>query len=294
MNNSVLLCDSNGEVWHTEADKLHLNYISMPYTLDNKEYFYDLGKETDFASFYGAIRKGSVPITSALNPHNYTEILEPYYKEGKDVLYISFSHAMSGTFNQLEKSINELKKTYPNRKTTVFNTNSISMGAGLQMMEAAKLKNSGKSDKEIVAHLKKFTDRVAVIFMVNDLMHLKRGGRLSAAQAFAGSMLSLKPIITLDENGSLKVVRKIIGKRKVLAEMAQKVVEDLDDENYDVYVMHADCEKDGQTLVDKIKEGRPNATVNLQMVGPVIGSHCGPGTIGVIYVAKQRPIPLAK
>ena len=289
---SILLCDSNCELWHTELERLGLDYIAMPYVYDDKEYFYDMGKNTDFAAFYSAVRSGSVPKTQALNPENYREIIEPYFKDGQDVLYISFSHAMSGTFAHLESALAELKKSYPERKCTVFNTNSISLGAGIQVKAAAELKNRGASDDEIIAFLKDFTNRVAVYFVVDDLMHLKRGGRLSATSAVMGTLLSIKPILTINAQGGLGVCEKAMGRKKALRTLCQKVSAELADANYSVYVVDADCKEDGDELAAMIRERRPGADVVRQTVGPVIGSHCGPGTLGVIFVAKSRPIPL--
>ena len=140
---SVLLCDSNCELWYTRVKELGLDYISMPYCYGGGEYGYDLGENTDFKKFYDAVRGGTVPKTMALNPENYKEILTPYFKAGEDVLYISFSHAMSGTFAQLDAALKELKKEFPERKCTVFNTNSICLGAGIQVETAAELKQKG-------------------------------------------------------------------------------------------------------------------------------------------------------
>lgn len=289
---SVLLCDSNGELWFDRVKKLGMDYISMPYTLENKEYFYDLGEKTDFRQFYDAVRKGKIPTTSALNPENYKDILEPYLAKGEDVLYVSFSHKMSGTFNQLEKAIAELKDKYPKRTIRVFDTKSISLGAGLQMQEAALLKQKGATDEEIINHLKDFTNKIGLYFVVDDLMHLKRGGRLSAASAFAGTLFGIKPLLTIDAEGGLSAIAKIGGKKKALNILAQKVTEQLADEDKEVYIVDADCPNDGDYVKELILQKRPNAKIVRQIVGPVIGSHCGPGTIGVIFVANQRPVPL--
>lgn len=292
---SVLLCDSNCELWYTRAEELGLDYISMPYYVEEKEYRYDLGKNTDFRAFYDAVRGGAVPKTQALNPEDYKEILTPYFEKGEDVLYVSFSHKMSGTFNYLDVALRELKEKYPERKCTVFNTNGISLGAGIQVEQAALMKKAGASDEEILAFLKEFTDRVAVYFVVDDLMHLKRGGRLSGFAAVAGTLLSLKPVLTFNEEGGLSVLTKVGGRKKAISTLAAHVVEELRDaDKYSVYIVDADCKEDGDRLRDLILEKRPEAQIVRQIVGPVIGSHCGPGTLGVIFVADRRPIPLKK
>ncbi len=289
---SVLLIDADGELWYTRQEELGVECISMPYTYNNEEYYYDLGKNTDLKKFYQAIRDGAVPKTMALNPQEYYEIIEKHYAVGNDVLYVSFSHAMSGTFNHLDTALGMLAEKYPERKCTIFDTNSISLGAGIQMEYAAELKNKGASDEEILAFLNDFTNRVAIYFMVDDLNHLKRGGRLSAFSAFAGTLLSLKPILTVDGDGKLSVLEKIVGKKKAIRSIADKVVQTLTGTEYTVYVLDADCEADGDMLADLIKQGRPDAKIVRQTVGPVIGAHCGPGTIGAIFVADKRPIPL--
>lgn len=291
---SVLLIDADGELWYTRRDELGVQCISMPYSYGGNEYYYDLGEHTDFDAFYKAVRGGEVPKTMALNPQEYIEIIEPIYARGEDVLYVSFSHKMSGTFDHLNTALNELAEKYPERKCTVFDTKSISLGAGIQMEYAAELKNKGATDEEIIEALTTFTDRVAVYFMVDDLMHLKRGGRLSGIAAFAGRLLDLKPILTLNENGGLGVITKKSGKKKAMRYIADCVCEQLTGTDYSVYVVDADSTADGDWIADEIRAKRPDAKIVRQLVGPVIGAHCGPGTLGVIFIADQRPIPLAK
>ena len=162
------------------------------------------------------------------------------------------------------------------------------------MEYAAELKNNGASDEEIISALESFTDRVTVYFMVDDLMHLKRGGRLSGIAAFAGKLLDLKPILTLDENGGLGVITKKSGKKKAMRYIADCVCEQLTGTEYSVYVVDADSPEDGDWIAGEIKAKRPDAKIVRQTVGPVIGAHCGPGTLGVIFIADKRPIPLAK
>ena len=291
---STMIFDSNGELWYTRAEELGLDYISMPYYIDGQEYFYDLGKATDFRKFYDLVRAGNIPKTQALNPEDYKKFLTPYFERGEDVLYISFSHKLSGTFQSLELALRELKETYPDRKCTVFDTNSISLGAGIQVEEAAKLRTKGASDEEILDFLKTFTDRVCVYFVVDDLMHLKRGGRCSGLAAVAGTVLGLKPMLSVGADGGLTVLSKLAGRKKAIRTLAEKAAEELTDESCSVYVVDADCPEEGDRLRDLILEKRPNAHVVRQIVGPVIGSHCGPGTLGVIFVGDHRPVPLVK
>ena len=292
---SVLVCDSNGELWHTRAKELGLDYISMPYFVDGREYYYDLGEHTDFRKFYDLVRGGKIPTTQALNPEDYKRFLTPYFEKGEDVLYVSFSHKLSGTFQYLDLALRELKERYPARKCTVFDTNSISLGAGIQMEEAAKLKQKGASDEEILAFLNDFTNRICVYFVVDDLMHLRRGGRCSSLAAFAGTLLQLKPMLSMGEDGGLTVIGKIGGRKKAIRTLADKMIAELEDEEkYTAYILDADCPDEGDRLRDMVLEKRPNANIVRQVVGPVIGAHCGPGTLGIVFVGAKRPVPLKR
>ncbi len=290
---SVLICDSNCELWYTYAEELGIPFISMPYIYrGEEECFYDLGKQTDFKAFYTAVRGGAVPRTMALNPENYKDILRPYFERGEDVFYISFSHAMSGTFGSLDLALKDLAEEFPERKCTVFDTKAISLGAGLQVEAAARLKKDGASDEELLAFLEEFRGRVGCYFEVDDLMHLKRGGRLSAAAAVAGTMLGLKPILTFNEEGGLSVYERAMGRKKAMRMLAEHCIKEMTAPEYPVYVLDADCEEEGDRLAALIKEKRPEANIRRQPVGPVIGSHCGPGTLAVLFIGDRRPIPL--
>ena len=289
---SILLCDSNCELWYTRAEELGLNFIAMPYFLDGVEKDYDLGRATDFKSFYAAMRGGSMPKTMALNPEDYKAILTPYFEAGEDVFYISFSHAMSGTFSSLDAALRELGEQFPERKCTVFDTKAISLGAGMQVEAAAERKRAGASDEELLAFLEQFRGRLGCYFVVDDLMHLKRGGRLSAAAAVAGTVLGLKPVLTFNEEGGLSVYEKIMGRKKAIRTLAEHCVKEMTAPDYPVYVLDADCEEEGDKLAALISEKRPEAQIRRQPVGPVIGAHCGPGTLAVLFIGDKRPIPL--
>ncbi|MDD4316807.1 MAG: DegV family protein [Clostridia bacterium] len=287
---SVFFIDTNCELWWEKAKELGItNIIKMPYTICDDEYYYDLGEKYNPKEFYGLVRKGNMPITSCLNAENYKEYFEPFFKKGEEILYVSFSSKMSGTFTFLDMAIKELSEKYPAAKFTRYDTKGISMGAGLSVYEAAKLHKAGKSVKEITDFLDGFILRVNAVFSPDSLQHLKKGGRLSSAQALIGGLLQIKPLIRLNDEGALYSAAKVNGRQKAIGAIAEDVIENIADaDKYPIVVLDADCEDDAQKIIQKIKAALPDAEVWHQPVGPVIGTHCGPGTIAVCYVGNSR------
>ena len=286
---SRLLIDTDCELWFTLEPELNATIIKMPYTICDNEYFYDNGRTTDFDEFYKLVRAGNMPVTSALNPQQYLEILEPLFKEGEDMLYISFSDQLSSTFNHLEGALGQLKEKYPGVKFTRFDTKNISWGAGLQAYFGAKYFNEGHSIEETVAFLEDFTNHVSVCFMADDLFHLKRGGRLTGLQATMGTLVGLKPMLNVTTEGKLSVIGKAIGANKALAFFMDKFREKADMlDKYPVVIVDADNKEFAEKLKNKILAEYPTANIWRYPVGPVIGTHCGPGTVGLIFPAKER------
>ncbi len=285
---SVFFTDSNCELWHDIVDKLKIEYISMPFTITGKEQFYDLGKTFDFDNFYKLIRSGEMPITSALSPQNYVDIFEPVLKNGEDILYVHFSSALSGTFEFMKQAINELKEKYPERTIKTVDTSNISLGGGLIAYEAALLHRKGTPDDEIIDFVNNFKKEVAVYFTVDDLNHLKRGGRISAATAFFGSVLGIKPILSVNEDGKLVSIAKEKGRKRAIQYLFNKLVQEGKNvADYPISIIHADCEKDALELKNKILEVvGPDATIWFQPIGPTVGTHCGPGTLGLVFHKK--------
>ncbi len=280
---SVIFADSNCELWYTMVPELGYQLIKMPYTIDDEEIFYDLGEKVDFKAFYDKVRKGSMPVTSALNPAQYIEIFKPFFEKGEDILYISFSSELSATFNHLETALAELKASYPKAKFRRFDTRSISWGGGLQVYYAMKEFQKGKTLDEVVAFLESFKDRIGVYFMVDSLQHLKKGGRLTGLQAALGTLLAVKPILTITD-GKLGVTTKANGVAKAIGYIVEHVKEKATElDKYPVVVVDADNPEAAEKLISKLKETLGNIEIWHHPVGPVIGTHCGPGTLGVIF-----------
>ncbi len=281
-----LFCDSNCELWHTTVKELGLNVIQMPYTLNDQEYFYDMGESTDLAGFFQQMREGATPKTSALNEYAYTEYFEPILARGEDIYYITFSHQMSGTFNAMKNVIAQLKEKYPDREIRFKDAKNISMGSGLITYYGALQYKNGATMDELDAYLDELIAHVSVYFVVNDLTYLYRGGRVSGVSKVIGNLLGIKPILHVNEEGKILNIEKAKGFRKALSSLINYMKttgSELD--KYKIFVMHADCEAEGQVFVDLIRATFPDKEldITLQMVGPVIGSHCGPNTIGVIF-----------
>lgn len=282
---SKFFCDSNCELWFDKQEKLGITYISMPYTLDNEEYYYDLGKNTDIDGFFKKMQGGSVPKTSALNKQNYIDYFEPVLAGGEDIFYCTFSHKMSATFNSMYAAIDELKEKYPDRRVTVVDSKHISMGAGIIVYLAATKHNEGMSDEELVSYVEKLRERVMCYFTVAELVYLKRGGRLSSTAAMFGKILDIKPIISTVD-GKLESVIKVPGRKKSLRTLVERLDRDEVDTDYPVVVLDAACKPDAEIVKEAVLARYPKSNIWEQSIGPVIGSHCGPETVGLIFIKK--------
>ena len=284
---SRFFCDTNGEILYTRFDELGVECIKMPYTVNGEEMFYDLGRETDNKKFFDDMRGGAYVKTQALNEANYIDYFEPVLAGGEDIIYVHFSREMSGTFNSMDSAIVKLKEKYPERKITTVDTLNISLGAGMVMYYAAKLHNDGASDEEVVKFVENFRKRVKVYFTVGDLGYLKRGGRLSAFKAMMGTIFNLKPIITTSPEGKLVNILNAKGRKKALHTLVGYLESDGIDTSYPVALIDGDSDEDAKMTIELIKEKYPDVEIWAQLVGPVIGCHCGPDTIGMIFVKKE-------
>lgn len=284
-----LFCDSNCELWHTKVKELGLNLIRMPYTVEDKEYFYDMGENTDFKAFFDVMRKGGVPKTSALNEVDYVEYFEPVLARGEDIYYVTFSHQLSGTFNAMKSAIAALKEKYPDREIRYKDSKTISLGSGFVTYYAALKYKEGATMSELDAYLDELIAHTATYFAVEDLTYLYRGGRVSGVSKVVGNLLGIKPVLYINDEGKILNIAKAKGFKKALSMLLDYMhAKGSEVEKYKVFILQADCQSTAEKFADDIRAEFPGADVEIQPVGPVIGAHCGPGTIGLIFHAKER------
>lgn len=284
-----LFCDSNCELWHTTVKELGLDVIRMPYVMDGEERFYDMGEHTDFKAFFDHMRAGGTPKTSALNEYAYTEYFEPVLARGEDIYYITFSHQMSGTFNAMKSAIVALKEKYPEREIRYFDTKMISLGSGFAIYYAALQYKNGATMDALTAYLEEICAHTAVYFVVNDLTYLYRGGRVSGVSKVIGNLLGIKPILCFNDEGKIVNIDKAKGFKKALSMLLDYIKKKGTElEKYKICVMHADCEEAADAFAAQIRESFGDLDIHVQPVGPVIGAHCGPGTLGLIFHADGK------
>jgi len=286
----ILMTDSDSDLPFHLKEQYDIPVVYMPYALNGKEYFDDLGQMLSHREYYNLMRQGAVPVTSALNEETYLEYFDPILKE-KDLLFIAFSSKLSSTIQAVYSAREKLLKKYPERKFTVVDTLSISGPMTLLVLKAHEMYRAGKSLDEVAAWVEANKMRCNAFFTVDDLKYLQRGGRISAAAATVGTLLDLKPIIAEGRDGSLQSTDKVRGRKKAIATIVEKALEfDPDPAESPIIVLNADAPEDAERCRDLLLQKLPDADVLIENVGPVIGAHCGPGTVALCYIGRKERI----
>ena len=268
--------------------KEELNLSVAPLGVNLNDSFFEDG-QMPHKEFYDGMRAGHAPTTSAVNPDGWAKVMEPALKQDQDLLVLAFSSGLSTTYQSAVIAAEELKEKYPDRKIYVVDTLSASVGQGLLVWNACKLRDQGKSLEQVRDWVLEKAPLVAHWVTVDDLKYLKRGGRISAATAVVGTMLSIKPIIRVDGEGKLDSAEKARGRKAALNQVAEKLGSTITEEGKEaVFLSHADCLEDAQTVANTIKTRFGVKEVFLSNIGPVIGSHTGPGCIALCFLATER------
>lgn len=293
MNNFLLTCCSTTDLEKNDFISNNINYVAFHYTMDGVEYEDDFGEKIPYAEFYDRIAKGSTPSTSQVNSEQYIKFWEPFLQEGKDILHISFSSGLSGSYNSALLAKRYLDEKYPERKLLVVDSLCASSGYGMLMMYLVDLKNEGKTIDGCYEWAEENKLKVHHWFFATDLTSFKRGGRISSTSFFLGQLLKICPLLNVDNTGHLVPRKKVRTKEKVMIEMIKRMEENADKGlEYDekCYICNSACKEDAEKLASLIEEKFKNlkGKIRIFSIGTVIGSHTGPGTVALFFMGKKR------
>ncbi len=288
MNNYVIFTDSSCDLSQEMLDARGVHSVSLTFRFDDSEKEYS-NNEMPIKEFYDKMREGGVAKTAAVNVDGFAVEFEKLLKEGHDILYIGFSSGLSTTYNSARLAAEQLKESYPDRKIFTVDTLAASAGIALLLDMVIEKKNAGATIEEAAKYAEDMKLKICHWFTVDDLVYLKRGGRVSPTAAFFGNMLGIKPVLHVDNEGHLINVSKVRGRRVSIIALAEKYGELCDDEgNKKIYISHADCLSEAEELGRIINEKYGAETAIITNVGTVIGAHSGPGTIALFFVGKER------
>ena len=290
MNEYVLFTDSSADLTDELVRELGVEVLPLSFTMGDKTYKnWPDNREMDPADFYKQLREGAMATTSAVNVGDYTDALTPFLEAGKDVLVLAFSSGLSATCHSAQIAAEELMEQFPGRKVYVVDTLCASLGQGLLVWYAAGLKRDGKSMDEVRDWVEENKLRLCHWFTVDDLMFLKRGGRISSATAVLGTMLSIKPVMHVDDEGHLIKMGTARGRNASLKALVDHMEETaIDPGSQVVFISHGDCLADAQKVAQDVKARFGVKEVVINNVGPVIGAHSGPGTVALFFMGSKR------
>ena len=290
MSEYVLITDSSADLSQEMVQELGVTVLPLSFTIQGKTYRnYPDNREMDLPLFYDMLRAGELATTSAVNVAEYTQAVEPILQEKKDVLILAFSSGLSSTYQASVLAAEELREKYPDRKIYTVDTLCASLGQGLLVYLAAQEQRKGKSIEEVRDWAEETKLNLCHQFTVDDLHFLKRGGRISATTAVVGSMLQIKPVLHVDNEGHLINIGKARGRQASLKALVDKMEKTVTEEGRKtVFISHGDCRKDAVAVADMVRERFGTQDIRINYVGPVIGAHSGPGTLALFYLGTER------
>ena len=288
MSDYVIVTDSSADLPASLVQELGVEVLPLSFTVQGKTYHnYPDDREMDPKDFYKMLRDGEMATTSAVNVAEYTNMLEPLLQEGKDVLILVFSSGLSSTYQSSVLAVEELREKYPDRKIYTVDTLCASLGQGLLVWHAVQEQKKGKSIEEVRDWVEDNKLHLCHWFTVDDLHFLKRGGRISAATAVVGTMLSIKPVLHVDDEGHLISMGKARGRGASLTALVDHMEQTVTDVDT-VFISHGDCLADAEKVAADVKKRFGTRDVVINNVGPVIGAHAGPGTVALFFLGTKR------
>jgi len=286
MSEFIITADSTVDMPKEYLVEKNIPIMALTYVLDGITY--EDGNGLTGKDFFDKLRRGSMPTTSQVNPEQAKAIFEPFVKEGKDVLHIGFSSGLSGSVGSAKIAADELMEEYPDRKVIVIDSLCAAMGEGMLLYKVVELKEQGKSLEEVAEWAENNKLNICHDVTVDDLFHLHRGGRVSKASAILGSMIQLKPIIHMNEEGKLIVIDKVRGRKKSLMTLLDRMEKKMQGfENNIAMIVHGDAQEEAEMLKAEMEKRFGITNVIINCLGSVIGSHTGPGVVSVFYMGDR-------
>lgn len=290
MNRYQIFADSTADLSAEMASAWNVNVIPTDFILRGRTYreFPDK-REMDPSLFYSYLRGGEMPTTAVINPSRFSEYFTPVLQGGQDILYISFSSGLSATAQNATIAAQDLRDSYPGRTITIVDTLSVSLGAAMLVRQAAQMRDEGYDAESIKRWIEENRLRVCHWFTVDDLNHLRRGGRITATSALAGGVLLIKPILRVSNEGKLESVEKVRGRQTSLNRLIEHMLNDtVGSEPQTLMISHADCLEDAQYIRDEVTKRGAAREIVISGIGAVIGTHTGPGAIAIFYYGSGR------
>ncbi len=286
MKSFALITDSTIDETAAYFEQNEIGCAPLSFTIDNRTIEEDCGRTVSFHQFYNLLRQGKTSSTSQAKPEAFLRLFRQALEAGQDVLYIGFSSGLSGTYHAGCMARDELAPQFPDRKILCVDTLSAAGGEYLLADKARQMRDDGCSAEITAAAIEQMRLHVIHLVTVDDLNHLHRGGRLSRASAVVGSLLGIKPVIWVDNEGKLAVCGKVRGRRKAIAYLAERTLREITDKTQTVRICHGDCLEDAQTLGNLLARGGVKS--DIRYIGTVIGSHTGPGVLTAFFFGGER------
>jgi DegV family protein with EDD domain len=286
---TVIIIDSCSDLPLEYVKQHNIPVVNFTYHFKGNDCPDDLGQTISYREFYDAIRNGEMPTTSQVNAQTYVNLFRKYVLEGKSIVYLCFSSALSGSYNNSLIARNMITEEIPEADISIIDTKSASLGEGLLVYYAIDMLEKGASKEEIINWVENNKLKLHHWFTVEDLGHLKRGGRLSGTAAFVGSILDIKPVLNVDDEGRLIPRIKVKGRKKSLRTLVEKMEENIiSPEQQVIAISHGDSRHDADYLAELIRSRFQVKDIIINSIGPVIGSHSGPGTVAVFFMGGNR------
>lgn len=284
-----IITDSGCDMHPDFLQRYNVTCVRLGYTMQNVPYEGEYGQCLGEKEFYKKLREGAMPTTYQVTSETAKGYIERSLKKGNDVLIITFSSALSGTASSFLVAQRELAKKYPQRKICVVDSLCASMGQGLLLYYVLQKAETGAGIEEVERYAEEMKGQICHHFTVDNLFHLKRGGRISAGTAIVGSILKIKPVLHVDENGRLVGIGKTMGRKKALNVLIDRFfINKVEEEKASVFISHADCLLDAEYVKNALLARMPHLQITIRYIGAVIGSHAGAGTVALFYRGKRR------